>query len=176
MQEKTCSICKFPKSRDEFNKNSARRDGRQTHCKECGKGNSKRYYAENKARMVKQILLSKKLRIQSNYEHILRYLAEHPCMDCGEKDVLVLDFDHVRGKKKMNVTQLVVGGYSAEAIDKEIAKCEVRCANCHRRKTARQFNNSRNVWVCGDNGNMTGSYPVDEGSNPSRPTKVAIQG
>jgi hypothetical protein len=48
-----------------------------------------------------------------------------------------LEFDHVQGDKKLPVAAMI-GGYSWETIETEIAKCVVRCANCHRRKTARE--------------------------------------
>jgi hypothetical protein len=68
---------------------------------------------------------------------VLNYLMNHPCVDCGESDAICLEFDHVRGKKKGNIARML-GNYGWPTIEKEIAKCEVRCANCHRRKTARQ--------------------------------------
>lgn len=64
---------------------------------------------------------------------VTEYLKILPCIDCGETDYLVLTFDHVRGTKKMNVSQIVNQGYSIEAIQTEIGKCEVRCGNCHMR-------------------------------------------
>lgn len=54
------------------------------------------------------------------------------CVDCGEKDFRVLDFDHVRGKS------FTIGSSPRKAIAvlyAEIDRCEVRCANCHRRMT-----------------------------------------
>lgn len=69
---------------------------------------------------------------------IYEYLASHPCVDCGEPDPVVLEFDHVRGDKRANVKRMVSGTYSLERVLEEIAKCEVRCANCHRRITARR--------------------------------------
>lgn len=67
---------------------------------------------------------------------VLRYLKENPCVDCGEKDTRVLDFDHVRGKKIKNVSDMVKSGNcSWNRIKNEIDKCQVRCANCHRKKT-----------------------------------------
>lgn len=65
------------------------------------------------------------------------YLSEHPCVDCGERDVLVLQFDHVRGVKKGNVTDLVREACSIRTLLREIEKCDVRCANCHQRRTTR---------------------------------------
>jgi len=58
----------------------------------------------------------------------------HPCVGCGETDPVVLEFDHVRGEKKWNVAMCY--GRSMESLVEEIAKCEIRCANCHRRRTA----------------------------------------
>jgi hypothetical protein len=53
---------------------------------------------------------------------------------------MVLEFDHVRGDKLNSVSVLAYSlGASLKRIQTEIDKCEVRCANCHRRKTARQF-------------------------------------
>lgn len=49
----------------------------------------------------------------------------------------MLDFDHVTGDKFANVKQMVTWTISRQRIFDEIAKCEVRCANCHRRKTYR---------------------------------------
>ncbi len=65
------------------------------------------------------------------------YLAEHPCVDCGEADIVVLEFDHVRGTKKRALSVLVKHASSLDVLRAEIAKCDVRCANCHRRQTAR---------------------------------------
>ncbi len=65
-----------------------------------------------------------------------KYLNEHPCVDCGETDVRCLEFDHVRGKKSRNISAMLGRGISWEKVLVEIAKCDVRCANCHRRITA----------------------------------------
>ena len=57
-------------------------------------------------------------------------------LKCNENDPIVLEFDHLRDKR-MNVAKLIQGGYPEKTILLEIEKCEVRCANCHRRKTAK---------------------------------------
>lgn len=74
---------------------------------------------------------------------ITAYLTEHPCVDCGETDLEVLDFDHVRGNKTAAVSSLVRGGYSLAKIVAEAALCEIRCANCHRRVTRRRERETR---------------------------------
>jgi hypothetical protein len=54
------------------------------------------------------------------------------CVDCGNEDPDVLEFDHVFGTKMRHVTGLVGGG--RPTLLREIAKCEVRCANCHTKR------------------------------------------
>ena len=64
------------------------------------------------------------------------YLRDHPCIDCGQSDPSVLDFDHVRGIKSAAISSMVRDVRSMDVIWSEVAKCEIRCANCHRRRTA----------------------------------------
>src|SRR5690606_20880545 len=61
------------------------------------------------------------------------YLRVHHCVDCGNTDLHVKEFDHVRGTKLFNLTD----GWtkSIEAVSAEMEKCEVRCVNCHLRVT-----------------------------------------
>jgi L-lactate utilization protein LutB len=69
---------------------------------------------------------------------VLKYLQMHPCIDCGETDLTCLDFDHVKGHKVNDISGMISNTYSEENILKEIEKCEVRCSNCHRKKTAKE--------------------------------------
>ena len=69
---------------------------------------------------------------------IFDYFLTHPCVDCGERNPLRLTFDHVRGEKSLAVSRMICQ-YKWETIQAEIAKCDVRCANCHAVKTAVQF-------------------------------------
>ena len=80
--------------------------------------------------------------VARNFAHILDVLRRHPCVDCGERDTVVLEFDHV-GTKRAAVTQLAWHGCSLATIDKEVRECEVRCANCHRRITAMRADHFR---------------------------------
>jgi hypothetical protein len=75
----------------------------------------------------------------------MEYLKSHPCVGCGETDILVLEFDHEElkseRKKPHSVTDLLK--HSRARLIKEIEKCEVRCANCHKRRTAIQMDSYR---------------------------------
>lgn len=73
-----------------------------------------------------------------NRQYLWDYYSTHPCVDCGETDPVVLEADHVRGVKKYNVGAMAHSTRSLRAIDEELAKCDVVCANCHRRRTAVQ--------------------------------------
>lgn len=71
-----------------------------------------------------------------NMRFISDVLSNARCADCGTCDLLILEFDHV-GLKTANVTTLARRGCRLEVLKKEIEQCEVRCANCHRRRTRR---------------------------------------
>jgi hypothetical protein len=68
---------------------------------------------------------------------VFEYLSTHPCSICGETDPVVLEFHHL-GEKDNEVSRLMGRGASLEALIREIEKCSVVCANCHRRITAEE--------------------------------------
>jgi len=71
---------------------------------------------------------------------LLEYLSTKKCIDCGENNPIVLDFDHTCVIKKFKPISIMLSGhYSWDSVLKEIEKCEIRCANCHRKKTYLQF-------------------------------------
>ena len=100
----------------------------------------RRYRAEHPD-YVKRHKRSQKTRAERNQAWIYEYLLQHPCVDCGEKDPLVLEFDHIGDDKSYEVTSLT--SLSLKRIQEEIAKCEVTCANDHRRRTAQRANSLR---------------------------------
>lgn len=81
----------------------------------------------------------KQKRQKENKDFLISYLKENPCIECGESDIIVLEFDHIESDKKFKNISVLRKHYSLDALKKEIEKCQVLCANCHRRKTARQF-------------------------------------
>lgn len=135
---KICSICKALKGSEDFHVNKSKRDGRQTKCKPCSSALTKVYYEANRTKLRSQISSRNKILRRENQYRLLEHLQKHPCVDCGETDPVVLDFDHVRGTKVRDLCRMAAWGTSAEKLAEEMNKCEVRCANCHRRKTAKQ--------------------------------------
>lgn len=78
---------------------------------------------------------------RQNKIFVFGYLATHPCVDCGESDPVVLEFDHRIPEEKVDaIAHMVSTMVSIDTLEAEIKKCDVRCANCHRRRTAKQFN------------------------------------
>ena len=75
--------------------------------------------------------------------YVANYLSTHPCVDCGESDLAVLTFDHVRGKKSNDIANMISAGSTLEIIAAEIEKCEVRCYNCHAIRTHEQQQSNR---------------------------------
>jgi len=145
MKKKKCTICKLPKSLGDFNKKKSSLDGRQPHCRECNKKHSRAYYAANKKKHKKIVSERKWKVVYANQQYVFNFLKETGCCECTEKDPSVLEFDHVRGKKRGNLSTMIGVGCSLETIKKEIAKCDVRCANCHRRKTAKDQDWYKNI-------------------------------
>lgn len=137
--EKRCCTCKVTKPLDEFNRLTKSKDGRQPSCRDCNKA----YHRDNWDRHMAQIRARKKIAVAEARAKLLEYLAAHPCVDCGEADIVVLEFDHVRGEKAHNVTYLVNGGFGWPRVRQEIEKCDVRCANCHRRRTQQEAKSYR---------------------------------
>lgn len=73
---------------------------------------------------------------EANKNRLKDYLETHPCVKCGEAEIIFLDFDHIDPKtKSFNIPAMTNGTAAWEAILDEIAKCQVLCVKCHRRKT-----------------------------------------
>lgn len=109
---------------------------RSYHCKECSRTYVKNHYLSNRKYYLKKAKIRNKKVKNIVHEMIGNYLLSHPCVDCGESDLLVLEFDHIdRSTKLGEVAHIVKRELSTIKIMEEIGKCEVRCANCHRRKT-----------------------------------------
>lgn len=63
---------------------------------------------------------------------VAQYKLEKGCIDCGyNTNSIALDFDHLRDKE-FNISSAARSNMNPEKLWAEIAKCVVRCANCHR--------------------------------------------
>lgn len=111
--------------------------------KENQKNLARKHYLNHTATVKDRAVKFKRIARERNREYIDLFLSNHPCVDCGESDIVVLEFDHVKGAKIMAVVNAINRAWSISKLKKEIDKCEVRCANCHRRIT----NNRRKLKI-----------------------------
>lgn len=138
-----CSKCKTPKEETEFFTKDSRTNKLHAQCKQCYKLHRKTYYAEHYAKYSQQYrdrAKQRRLSIRKEYHtQLLSYLRQHPCVQCSEDDVRVLEFDHiVPSQKSFGISWAVRYGISWDKIEQEMLKCQVLCANCHKKRTAEQ--------------------------------------
>jgi hypothetical protein len=144
--EKLCSGCGEERdSERDFSWKNKAKGTRQRWCKFCQAEAMKTHYQNNKQVYLDRALGRNMRQNKENQQSLYQYLSDHPCVDCGQADIRVLEFDHVRGQKLYNISQLLGQGQSWETIQAEIDKCEVRCANCHRIKTSERGGWWRNL-------------------------------
>jgi len=136
---KTCVICKnsYAATLEFFNRKSSSNDKLQNVCKICSALNSKKHYEANKEK-IKKRTRDRVKRIKPLARQLILLRLMGGCVDCGEKDPVVLEFDH-QGDKKYEISRMIGEAISLDKIEEELNKCLVRCANCHRRKTAKDF-------------------------------------
>jgi len=138
MKTKCCSKCKIEKTIDKFTSRGLYKNGEiryQGYCKECQNINSRRRYNSDPEKHKALVRTNKKKYRADTIRKLQDFLSCHPCVDCGITDIRTLEFDHVRGVKKNNVSSLLQSGNCWSTIKQEIDKCEVRCANCHNIRT-----------------------------------------
>jgi hypothetical protein len=139
MEYKLCPGCGATRERSEFNLND-RTGRRQPYCRVCSRRYGREHYQRNVAYYTAKARKRNKAVHDENRKQMMAYFRDHRCVDCGESDPVVLQFDHVdRSVKRLEIGRLLQNRLSWSAILAEIARCEVRCANCHQRRTARQF-------------------------------------
>ncbi|MDO8341380.1 MAG: hypothetical protein Q7T59_05380 [Candidatus Woesebacteria bacterium] len=133
-----CSKCLKTLDESEFNwkfKNIKR----SYHCKNCSRIYIRNHYLNNTEYYIRKARKRDKIIKDQARKYIGQYLLDHPCKDCGENDIFVLEFDHRdRKEKKGEITKIIRNKSSLRGVVAEIDKCDVRCANCHRRKTEKE--------------------------------------
>ena len=119
-------------TKDNFHADVSRPSGFVFTCHSCASIRSKRYDNANRVIQSERKKLSRK-----QLRDLISDLKEGaPCMDCGEYyPHYVMEYDHRPDEEKYsNVSQLVKYG-STGLVLREIAKCDLLCANCHRERT-----------------------------------------
>jgi hypothetical protein len=130
---KRCSTCKRVQPVSAFNARNAAKDGLQARCRDC----AAEWYQRNRDQHLRNVAArNERVRLR-NRELLLEYLQSHSCVDCGETDIRCLEFDHRDpSSKRAMVTRLAALSFDWAKVLEEIAKCDVRCTNCHRKRTA----------------------------------------
>lgn len=108
-------------------------------CLECRRARGRDHYRRNRDYYIAKARARQVRVIEEVRNWLVAYLSRHPCVDCGMTDLRVLEFDHRdTGTKRLEVSVLARSGYSLDTVQREVAKCDVRCANCHRIRTHEQ--------------------------------------
>lgn len=104
------------------------------------KDDAKRWYQENRDQEIERAKARNAEYKKRNREYVIQIKSQGACADCGLRpEVLeVLEFDHTGNDKEHDVARLVHRGSSLKQLQKEIEKCELVCANCHRVRTVRR--------------------------------------
>ncbi len=142
---KICTRCKVNQPNTSYYFKNKAKGWLHSQCKDCYAERRKEYYREHYSKYGdnyrKRARLRKKTIKTERQDRLYAYLQDKSCEHCGISDIRVLDLDHVNpSEKEFSITRAINDGYSWETILKEIKKCRILCANCHRIVTAKQFN------------------------------------
>jgi hypothetical protein len=133
-EQQRCSRCGEIKPATAFSWRRRAKGQRDTFCRPCRSAYGREHYEAHRQRYIDQAAESKRRLTLERTLYLLDYFKSHPCVDCGELDPVVLEFDHLRDKSFTIGQALSRKGWAN--ILAEMEKCEVVCANCHRRRTA----------------------------------------
>ncbi len=140
-----CSTCKLLKPLDTFAFADIQTGARQYNCRACHAKLRRAHYEQNRDDYIRRAEEQTERRRAYNRERIVEYLRAHSCVDCGETDLIVLEFDHRDPASKHRDVTWLAARRRWPIVSAEIEKCDVRCANCHRRRTAMQFGWTRTL-------------------------------
>jgi len=130
MCEKQCSVCRKDKDVESFPFKYKAKGIRHYTCRECWVVIRKASYEANKQSTFDR----NKKNSQKTRAWYLEYKLKLNCERCPEKHPACLDFHHTNPLEKDNdVASMIHGNHSIAALKREIAKCVVLCANCHRK-------------------------------------------
>lgn len=93
------------------------------------------WYPKNKEKHIK-LVAKNNGKYRKQKQSLIDKLKDVKCADCGNKfPPCAMDFDHISGTKDTTIAGAVSRSWSKNRILKEVEKCEVVCANCHRIRT-----------------------------------------
>ena len=127
---KYCPGCQSTKDEIYFSKRSDKPWLFRSRCKACYAAAANARYHLDDGKTARERNATKR---GINQRYVYDYLSTHPCVDCGESNWVVLEFDHVRGDKWRNICDIML--MEPELVISEIAKCDSVCANCHKIRT-----------------------------------------
>lgn len=130
---KQCTRCKTEKALDEF---YHRKTGIHAWCKVCVRDDNKKFYKRNPEPYKKRARACHKEKNKERIAEANLIKAQIGCQCCNEKTVCVLDFHHLVGNSKGKERGMPVSRaacQSEKAFRRELSKCIVVCANCHRK-------------------------------------------
>ena len=135
-RSKKCNQCNQTKYLEEFSWKCKSKRRRITRCRECVNNYNRQHYKSNKNYY--------KAKTNQSYNKLTTLLYSikfsNSCNKCGENTPSCLEFNHInREDKKYQISSMCRMGKSEEQFIKEVEKCEILCCNCHRKKTAKQF-------------------------------------
>lgn len=126
---KHCKRCQTDKEDSEYRKSSRSKDGLQSWCRACMVSYDQERWRNNKT----YIYGVKKTRYQKLRLEYVDYKKTLICTVCGEDAVECLEFHHIDPTQKDQAVSNVAGSWSRERLERELEKCYVLCANCHRK-------------------------------------------
>jgi hypothetical protein len=125
---KQCSTCNSEKLTSEFRKDKTQPDGFQPRCKVCARAKINADYD----RYREKTLIRNRKRQAQTKAIIREYKQQHSCTQCGEPEFVCLEFHHIDPTLK-SFQLSSVSTQSDTAINEEIQKCVLVCANCHKK-------------------------------------------
>jgi hypothetical protein len=115
-ETKRCPKCERELPTEQFNKRSSGRC--YAYCKACQSVYARNHYVKDAATYKRRSFESNRRYRIRNRDYIVEYLRSHPCVDCGENDPVVLDFDHI-GRKDFDVSDLVRCSFGLDRVKSE---------------------------------------------------------
>lgn len=127
---KKCTKCQRELPLDNFRWKNKSEGRRHAQCKECQRAQEKQHYQESRERR-------ESVRMTADYQkstnmYLVNKARQVGCKKCGEKRLYVLDFHHRNSDEKIETINHMIKSASAQILQRELEKCDVLCANCHR--------------------------------------------